>query len=1007
MITPRQTRLVRVPDLAAFRRALVDFVAALPAGAASDSFILVPTRAAGEYLRRTIEDRLLTPERPAVQVPQIGTRADFYRLAAGRLADHLVPASPFEREVLMSAGARSLEAEGLKAPFRLRPGLVAEILALYDQIRRQSRTTDDFERNVGGELERDADFDHGARRLLEQTRFLVATYQRYEARLAEAGAIDEHVLRARLRDEPMRRPFRAVVVTVGDRLSDPDGLWPADLDVLTRMPGLTHLDVLATEASLAAGYLERLHATLPEVEEVVPAVAASTAPVLRVPSSAGAVASVHRDREEELAAAARRLKAAHRGGDAPPLTRTALVVRRPLPYLYLAREVFGGAGIPFETLDTLPLAAEPYAAAVHVALSLVRTDHTREAVIALLRSPHFGLADGAGAPPAPDAIAALDVALAGARHLGGLERLEALRAAWAGIASPANRDERRRLEAVPALTAAIGFARALAPLADQRPVVDQIDTLLAALDRFDRQEAGAEQRSRRSRVRAAVMAALLSLREAYARHDPSATGDAAWLSAAVRRWLGTQTFASFTGTPGVHIIEAQAARFGEFDDVQLLGLVEGDWPERARRSVLYPASLLALLEPAPADPLRRERDALNGARAAFRDLLRLPAREVRLSTIVLENDAVVEPSGLLDEVPAAALATTEDRPADGTRVFRHEALSQEPRTTAALSGPAEAWGALRLSGERGQPERFRGEAGPWTMPRISISRLERYLDCPFRFFASEVLRLEEEPEDEDTRTPLERGRFLHELFERFFHAWQDAGHGRITASLLPEARALFERLADEALATLPPSEAALERVRLIGSAISPGIAHRVFSMEADRPETIVERLLEFPLEGRFTFTAADGRTRDVPLRAKADRIDLLANGTFRVIDYKSRKTPDLKQALQLPIYSVCAHDRLQGRGGRAWAIGEAMYVSFEGSRAVVPLGSRNRALGELLAEAEDRTLATLDAIGAGHFPPAPARKSLCGPCPYQAVCRREWVEVESGADTAGEDADGD
>jgi hypothetical protein len=35
---------------------------------------------------------------------------------------------------------------------------------------------------------------------------------------------------------------------------------------------------------------------------------------------------------------------------------------------------------------------------------------------------------------------------------------------------------------------------------------------------------------------------------------------------------------------------------------------------------------------------------------------------------------------------------------------------------------------------------------------------------PFQFYVANVLRVEEEPEDEDTRSPLERGRFLHELF---------------------------------------------------------------------------------------------------------------------------------------------------------------------------------------------------------------------------------------------------
>ena len=43
---------------------------------------------------------------------------------------------------------------------------------------------------------------------------------------------------------------------------------------------------------------------------------------------------------------------------------------------------------------------------------------------------------------------------------------------------------------------------------------------------------------------------------------------------------------------------------------------------------------------------------------------------------------------------------------------------------------------------------------------------------------------------------------------------------------------------------------------------------------------------------------------------------------------------------------------------------------------------------------EDRLLATLDNIAAGHFPPRPLKKSMCGPCPYATVCRLEYVEEQ-------------
>ena len=960
-----------------------------------DTFVLVPTRAAAEQLRRTVEDRRLN-EIAALLWPMVATRSDLYQELAARLVDPPAMLSPFEREVIVSSVARAVQDAGVAPPFHMRPGLVAEIVALYDQIHRLGRRLDDFERNFQDELEREHETDRGAARLLQQTIFLAGVYRGYELRLTEEGRCDEHALRNRLLDEKPARPLRRVIVTVGDHLADPDGIWPVDLDLLTRLHGLEQLDLIGTEAMIGAGMLERLHAALPGLTE-----AWSPLPPRRAPSLATyppaarvdpeAIVLTHRDREEELVAVARRLKTERSDRSASPLHRTALIVRRPLPYLYLARDVFADAAIPFETLDTLPLAAEPYAAAVDLAVDAVASDFTRSALLSLVCSPHFKFDD---TPVSSSALAAFDFALADVRFLGGLERLQSLVADWESIAAPGSREERRQQAALPAARIALRAAEALRPLAAARPMTKQILTLIEWLQRFDRPADVADPvRSRRLRVRGAVLGTLMALAEAFERHDPGAHGDVATLSAALRRWLGEQTFAASSGISGLQIVDAQAARYGEFDDIQIVGLIEGDWPERYRRGVLYPTSLMALLEPLPAtgDPARRDRDALVSARASFKDLLFSPTMRVRLSTFTLENDAVVEPSILLDDVASLGLPRRQviQRPA---RVACSEALALEPRIPEMIAGAAAEWAAARLTDEDRDPESFRGEAGPWTLPRVSVSRLERYLDCPFRFFASEVLRLEEEPEDEDTRTPLERGRFLHELWEWFFTEWQKRGHGRIDADQLAEARTLFEELCEAALARLSPVEAALERHRLLGSAVSPGIAHRVFAAEAGRRTRIAERRLEFPLEGDFTFRTREGQTRRVTLRAKADRIDVLEDGTLRIIDYKSKKTPDPKLALQLPIYSFCTQQSMRAEKDGQWPIAEALYLSFEGDKAIVPLRAKGRTIDELLDDAQDRMLRTLDDIARGSFPPRPARKSLCGPCPYRAVCRLEIVD---------------
>jgi hypothetical protein len=342
------------------------------------------------------------------------SRGDLLDELAGRLEEPPARLSGFDREVMLARAARDARLAGAEPPFAVRPGLVAEMLALYDALRRQLRTVARFEEFLTEELE--ASDDRGAVRMLAQTRFLAESFRGYEALAASSGALDEHVLRDRLLDELAARPLRRVVITVTDRVADPAGLWPADLDLLTRLPGLAQLDVVATETRLAGGWLERLHAEMPGIEERAVPAGTGGRPLCLVPD-ADAWIFTSRDREEELAAFARRLKAERRAGRLTADQRVALVVRRPLPYLYLARDVLGRAGIPYETRDTLPLAAEPFAAAIDVLFEGVTSGFTRAATLAVLRSPHFRFLDG-DAPLDGRAVVALDRALADARYLG-------------------------------------------------------------------------------------------------------------------------------------------------------------------------------------------------------------------------------------------------------------------------------------------------------------------------------------------------------------------------------------------------------------------------------------------------------------------------------------------------------------------------------------------------------------------------------------------------------------
>jgi hypothetical protein len=88
-------------------------------------------------------------------------------------------------------------------------------------------------------------------------------------------------------------------------------------------------------------------------------------------SPSGALLHTARDREEEVAGFARWVRASVREDETVSLDRVALVVHQRLPYAYLTRTVLDSAGIPSQMFDALPLAAEPYAAALDVLLSCV------------------------------------------------------------------------------------------------------------------------------------------------------------------------------------------------------------------------------------------------------------------------------------------------------------------------------------------------------------------------------------------------------------------------------------------------------------------------------------------------------------------------------------------------------------------------------------------------------------------------------------------------------------
>ncbi|HVT49074.1 MAG TPA: PD-(D/E)XK nuclease family protein, partial [Vicinamibacterales bacterium] len=552
-----------------------------------------------------------------------------------------------------------------------------------------------------------------------------------------------------------------------------------------------------------------------------------------------------------------------------------------------------------------------------------------------------------------------------------------------------------RDRAARAARAAIEVTAALESFRSASTASAQIRALSSFLRAYEARPAHDDPwRDRHLRARAAVLASLDELAAAFARYDDGPR-DADALTALIHHVVEAQTFTPRHGHDGVHLVDAVAARFGAFDHVHLVGLAETDWPDRLRRSVFYGAPLLKALG------WPQESDETRAQQAAFRDLLSLARQTTRLSSFQLEGDTVVAVSPFVE---AARLAPSIEAPA----TVWHPCFADEVVTRAVapigLEAETEAWLAVRRARPPLTHSAYGGIVRPQPPRSYSVSAVERYVDCPFKYFAAHVIRLDEERAETTGMTPIERGTLLHGLFERFYKAWQDEGQGAITEDTLPVALERFTAIVDDALGKLSAADRELERTRLLGSIVGRGVAERVFELEADAGGDVRERRLEQPLTGTFTFPRGFAPPQAIAIRGVADRIDVLDDGSLRIVDYKLGRMPDLKTSVQIAVYAHCARQAIEAEDGRSHPVSSAAYLAFGDDRQVAgPVGGDKRAPAAIAVEtlAQRFAIAVAD-IEAGRFPARPRDPKSCAWCAYAGVCRKEYAAGTNEDDDAAD-----
>ncbi len=283
----------------------------------------------------------------------------------------------------------------------------------------------------------------------------------------------------------------------------------------------------------------------------------------------------------------------------------------------------------------------------------------------------------------------------------------------------------------------------------------------------------------------------------------------------------------------------------------------------------------------------------------------------------------------------------------------------------------------------------------------SASRLNRYANCPYGFFAEQVLKLSAREEPQDGLNAMQRGSLLHAVLE---HLYRDLTAKQLCLTTVDQDE-ILERLelSCKAIFSTAPVKFGFragamwayeqqELQRLMGALVSRECEQNG-DQAAYRPY-LQEAVFGFPNSA----PALEIQLEDIKLKLHGfiDRIDQDADGNLRVIDYKSGNTTYSKNdiekglALQTALYALAAERNWLAPGAQ---VKESYYLHIPSREASGRIGFNERVQeNEWVAAAMEMVARNVQQVRMGVFPSAPgkpgSRDSLCREnCDYAAICR--------------------
>ncbi len=174
--------------------------------------------------------------------------------------------------------------------------------------------------------------------------------------------------------------------------------------------------------------------------------------------------------------------------------------------------------------------------------------------------------------------------------------------------------------------------------------------------------------------------------------------------------------------------------------------------------------------------------------------------------------------------------------------------------------------------------------------QFSPSSFNTYLECPLKFYFRSVIGLKPQDEiAEDIDLPM-FGTILHRVMELLYSPLLDVSTPHMAIKGIIGTKMVADTI-DIAINESfyhgqAPADGKYEgNVLMIRESLNKYINECILPYDAEHAGCIIG--LEMPLSCKVTFTDAEGRAREVTFSGKSDRVDMMPDGTVRIIDYKT------------------------------------------------------------------------------------------------------------------------